>query len=383
MASIVIDDIKVPMTDLTFHYVKNGTFKRKALLTDAIRAAHEEGDGTGRVYSLDEYSLERNSFHLEARVYTLTEPVEGYPFSGKAALRNLSKANGCLHNTTTVAFQKDYPEHGTTTQLTSCSDCMVLLKRISRKVDKEGAETVTERYVGDEPLCDDGFCVVEKLITSSETITIDGVQVPLVYEKFATATRDPFTLPLVFDTAEEAKKYTLEEGDGSMIYMVSKLYQSVSSTVSYEVEVTEHVGVMGWASEEAHALYTVKVAQQACEHLNTVKVDHVLDTDGNVVEYAVTTCVDCDKQLAHTYFVDSCQLEYTATLMERTAEQAACGHNETKLKPTPNGYLGCLNLDSSVSVYCAQCDAMLHTSCALEDDNILSYKSVIAASYAW
>jgi hypothetical protein len=383
MANIVIDDIEVPMMGLTFHYVKNGTCEPKVLLSEALRASHEDGDGTGKVYSLDEYRLEKLTFHIEARICTLMEPVQNYPFSGDAATRYLSKANGCLHKTTFTDLQENYPEHGTTTKLTSCDQCLVLVKHVSSKLDELGAEVSVEYPVGAEVLCDYDFFVIKNPITSSETIMVNGVQVPLVYEKYAAATNDPYELPVIFDTAQEAEKYTLAEGDGSMVFMVSKLYQSLGTTVSYEVEVTEHAGVNGEPSADAYSRYMVKEDQRSCVHLKTADTNHMLYDDTTTVEYVTTVCMDCDKELTEVYFVDSCQRGYSDQLMTRTPEQASCAHYETKLKPTPEGYLGCLNVDTSVSVYCAHCDAMLHTLVTVEEDNLLNSKSMIAASYAW
>ena len=381
MAYTLINGHKVPLTELDFYYVKNGEFDHRSDLRSANLAAHFEGDGSGRVYSLETYALELPILHIEMYAAALLPVDKDRPFTGSAAYRHLKQVNGCLHENTGVDVRADYPVKDQHTETVTCLECPAVLSReISTNVD--GNKNVISLVLGGERNSDIFFSAVPSAVDYDEFLLVDNTRIPLVYKKFAASTSEPFEPPVTFDTAEEAARYALGEGDGRLQYMVSKLYHYITPSASYEVEITELVPVEGLPSHAVAKRHAYLAKQQNCLHVRTTRDDNMV-IDSDTVEYSVIACAECAKELEYKYYVDSCQLEYTKVVMARTEAQKTCAHIETTFTPTPANYLECLLLDVSISVSCARCEALLYTVTSAYEEILLDYKSTIAATSIW
>jgi len=387
MAYIVINGNKIPMVNVSYHYTKNGSFKRRASLVDARISAHEDGDGTGNVWTLDEYQLEMERTSIAARVFTRANPAEGRAFKGKALIRRLGLENGCRHEKTTSILNPHQPSYWYSTELVSCVDCLNLVERIIRK-DQNGTMIVLDRFEGHDYNYAELLTAVERPLTFEDSeayLYIDGVlaEAALVYECFAAATENLDEKPAVFKTEAEAENHALTLGDGRLEYMRSRLYQHVSPELSYEVELTEIIFVGGETSPEVSARYAALQAPLDCIHEEIVlKSDTTCDHEGeDIAEYTEKVCKSCTWSFDRRYHFDNYQPELSKKLLEYNATQQACSHEATVLKPTPENLFYEIAVDSSVSVYCAHCDAYLWTKGEPEERTLLFWAEAVSASF--
>lgn len=391
MASINLFERKVPLLNSQFLYMKNGSFKEAKDYRIACERAHSEGDGSGKVYSYDEYSFEDKTMRVSVLAVELLPAVPEFPFSGKAAKRHFSAKSGCTHEKKETIFQKDYPAFGETQELVTCSACLVLLEKITHVEDENGNKVSTPQYVGFEPNCDFFFLEGVQSLNNGDTLTIDYLEVPCVYEAFA-ADEMAKDNTKIFRTEAEAIELALTNGDGSLEYLVSKLYQLVTPTNSYEVEVVEVRVASGEMSEDVAALNKVVELAKTCKHPSTHERafradddqligDEVADVPEDEIEFIAVICDDCETVLLNKYFTDACQPEFSRLIRSKSPNQARCSHKKTVSDATPEGFLRCVLLKTDETLFCADCGAFIYTVTEIEPYRLMSSYFRVAPTF--
>lgn len=383
LTNITVNDQQIDLFEQFYLYTKNGTFKRCSTEADAVKRAYSQGDGSGNVYVMNEYfTFDEKSKEVNV-IEVIKLPTSDTGFSGKAATRRGGALYGCQHPKTSTVIQKNFPYHYDTTELVTCDVCLNLLSRISYH-HVQGTEQVntTTHYVGWEPPCSESFTVLDNFIKSDETINIKGVDAPLVYVKYLV--RNPDETNVVVSTEAEAQRYALELGDGTLEYLVTKLYHYITPELSYEVEISEVHFAEGEMSEEVQELNEKFVFANNCKHTVLVPHEYFTEGDNPTLEFTEYICEACDRPVKARYFQDSCQPQYTAELLTKTPEQEACAHTSTVNKETPSGWLSCIVWDTAETVYCADCDALLYcelTGMADDIASVIHFRSQIAATF--
>jgi hypothetical protein len=384
MAHINIAGEKALLTDLSFSFVKDGefTYDNKSY-HDTLRDALSQGDGSGNIYSNDFYEVATDTKLINVIVGSRI-PHTDVRLSGKAAEIKNGILTNCLHENTVTALMEDPPNFNEKIDLTTCVDCKALLKSVSVRTNTDDGNAIRkEKYVGLEPNSTFGFVELEKLLYSDETLSFEGTDIPLVYEAFAVNVGDhEIEFPT---TVEDVKAVAVEKGDGRLEYLSTRLYQYASPEVSYEVEVNEILPITDY--EKLSTLVAARKAvfdkQAECSHLKVQEKITVLNELSKVkeLEYVELTCVACDKNLGYRYYMDACQQGSSRELFKRTSfQQEECWHDDVIMKVTPDYYLECLVVDTSMTAYCNICDAMLYTPVGPDKFNLMDYSFKVRAT---